>query len=136
MFVAVGRLSFHLAGVSSLKGKRSVVRKMVEKARARFNVAIAEVDDNDEHRSAVIGVSVIGNSSNHVDAILSKVCAYIIRMGLAEVVSHQTEVIALGNNFGEDRFFASLNDMYSDNDAEFNTDFTNDDLNDLEDMDE
>ncbi|MBN2717165.1 MAG: DUF503 domain-containing protein [Deltaproteobacteria bacterium] len=122
MFVAVGRLSFHLAGVSSLKGKRSVVRKMVEKARARFNVAIAEVDDNDEHRKAVIGVGVIGNSSNHVDATLSKVCSFIIRMGLAEVVSHQTEVISLGDNFGEDRFFSALNEKYSEPDDDVDDD--------------
>ncbi|MBN2528370.1 MAG: DUF503 domain-containing protein [Deltaproteobacteria bacterium] len=119
MFVAVGRLCFHLAGVSSLKGKRSIVRKMIEKTRARFQVAIAEVGSNDDHRKADVGISVIGNNSSHVDASLSKVCTYIIRMGLAELVSHQTEVIALGDNFGEDRFFADLNDMYSDYDDAF-----------------
>ncbi len=114
MFIAVGRLSFHLAGVSSLKGKRSVVRKMVEKTRARFNVTIAEVDGNDEHRKAVIGISVVGNSGNHVDATLSKICTFVKGLGLAEPVSHRTEVIALGDNFGEDRFFSSLNEMYAD----------------------
>ena len=132
MFVAVGRLSFHLAGVSSLKGKRSVVRKMVEKARARFNVAIAEVESNDEHRKAVIGVGVIGNSSNHVESVLSKVCNFIIRMGLAELVSHRTEVIALEDSFGEDHFFSTLNDKYSAFEYELN-----DELDDeLEDFDE
>ena len=127
MFVAVGRLSFHLSGVSSLKGKRSVVRKMVEKARARFNVAIAEVESNDEHRKAVIGVGVIGNSSNHVDSVLSKVCNFIIRMGLAEVVSHRTEVIALDDNFGDDQFFSNLNDKYSDSNG-----FSDDDLEEFD----
>lgn len=118
MFVAIGRLSFHLAGNSSLKGKRSIVRKMVEKAKVKFNVAIAEVGKNDEHRKAVVGLSVIGNSAAHVDSMLAKICQFIIGMGLAELISHRTEVIALGDDFGEDaideQYFSALDSFAED----------------------
>ncbi|MBN2343960.1 MAG: DUF503 domain-containing protein [Deltaproteobacteria bacterium] len=108
MFVAVGRLSFHLAGNTSLKGKRSIVRKMVDRAKSKFNVSVAEVGSNDEHRKAVIGVAVIGNSASHVDGMLAKICDFIIGMGMAELISHQTEVIPMGTDFGEDRYFSAM----------------------------
>lgn len=115
MFIAVGRLSFHLAGNSSLKGKRSIIRKIMDRASVKFNISIAEVAANDEHRRAIIGVSVIGNSSAHVDSSMAKVVNFIVGLGAAQLVSQKTEVIALGDDFGDEKMFSQidLDDMYT-----------------------
>jgi uncharacterized protein YlxP (DUF503 family) len=90
----------HLPGNASLKGKRGIVRKVVERTRAKFNVAVAEVADNDDKRRAVIGLAVVGNSAAHVDSMLGKIGGFIERMAVAPIASRETEVIPLGGDIG------------------------------------
>ena len=106
MFVGVLRVALHLHGNASLKGKRSIVRRVVERTRAKFNAAVAEVGDNDALQRAVVGVAVVGNSAAHVDSMLGHVGAFIERLGVAAVLSRETEVIPLGGDIGAGAFAA------------------------------
>ena len=45
--VAVGTVELHLPDVGSLKGKRHVLKGLKDKLRRRFEVSVAEVDDQD-----------------------------------------------------------------------------------------
>lgn len=96
MFVGVCRLTLHLAGNKSLKGKRRIVRSIVDRTRAKFNVSVAEVSQNDVLKSAVIGMAVIGNESGHVDSMLARLTSYVEWLGLAPTVNVETEIIPLG----------------------------------------
>jgi hypothetical protein len=100
MFVGVCRITLHLHGIASLKGKRSVVKRVVERTRTKFNAAVAEVGDNDALQRAVIGAAVVGNSAAHVDSMLAHVCGFVDHLGLAAVTSRETEVIPLGGDIG------------------------------------
>ncbi|MBW2464103.1 MAG: DUF503 domain-containing protein [Deltaproteobacteria bacterium] len=66
-----------MPGNDSLKGKRKVVRRILDRARSRFNVAAAEVGDNDVHRRAVLGFTVVSNDSRHVNSMLDEVAAFV-----------------------------------------------------------
>ncbi len=101
MFVGVGRLVLHLPANNSLKGKRRVVRSLVDRTKAKFNASVAEVGDNDALRKATLGFCVIGNESSHVDSMLSRVCSFIEWLGLAQVLSIETEIIPLGGEIGQ-----------------------------------
>jgi uncharacterized protein YlxP (DUF503 family) len=101
MFVGVLRLTFHLHGNGSLKGKRRIMRTVIERTRSKFNASVAEVADNDVHQKAVVGVSVVGNSASHVDAMLSNVTAFVEQMGAAPLSNVETEVIPLGDIGGD-----------------------------------
>ena len=97
-------MMFHLPGNSSLKGKRAIVRKMLERSRAKFNAAIAEVGRNDNHRSAVIGLAVVGNDASHVDSMLSTISSFMEQLGVAVAAERSNEVIPMGDAFGQDDF--------------------------------
>ncbi len=97
MFVGVCRVVFHLSGNNSLKGKRRVVRSVVDRTRTKFNASVAEVEDNDALRRAVIAAAVIGNKSAHVDSMLNRIGGFIEGLGLAEVTNLETEIISLGD---------------------------------------
>jgi uncharacterized protein len=108
MFVGVCRVALHLHGNASLKGKRSIVKRVVERTRAKFNVAVAEVGENDSLQRAVIGAAVVGNSAAHVDSMLGHVCAFVEHLGIAAVISRETEVIPLGGDIGGDAPFRGI----------------------------
>lgn len=102
MFVGVCRVALHLPGNASLKGKRGIVRKVIDRTRAKFNASVAEVADNDLKRRAVIGVAVVGNSAAHVDSMLARIGGFIESMAVAPIASRETEVIPLGEDIGWD----------------------------------
>lgn len=62
-----------LPGVSSLKEKRRILSSMLTRIRNDFNVSIAEVGDNDRHRSAVIGAAAISNETSFSHQVIAKV---------------------------------------------------------------
>jgi len=77
MHVGVCRIRLHLPENRDLKGKRQVVRPLVERVRNKFNVTVAEVEDMDLSQSAVLGVAAVGNDSGHVNEVLSHVIDYV-----------------------------------------------------------
>ena len=52
MFVGVCRLTLYLHGNVSLKGKRKIMRSLIERTRTKFNASVAEVEDNDSQKEA------------------------------------------------------------------------------------
>ena len=73
MFVGVLRLTLHLPEPGSLKSKRHLVRSAIDRVKARFNVSIAEVAENDLWQKSVIGVASVGNDHAFVNEALDKV---------------------------------------------------------------
>lgn len=96
MVVGVCRLRLSLPGNDSLKGKRSVVRQIVDKVRARFNVAVAEVGDLDALSSATIGFAVVSNEGSHADSMLETVSAFVGANVRAVVTDVTTELVHVG----------------------------------------
>jgi uncharacterized protein len=77
MKVGVSQITLHLPGCHSLKDKRQVIKSVMARVRQQFEVAIAEVDEQDRWQIAKLGVSCVSNSSQHIDEILGRVRRYI-----------------------------------------------------------
>ena len=92
MVVGTLRIVLYLHDNRSLKGKRKIVRSMVDKVKHKFNVAIAEVGSNDKWQKIELGISTVGNDRRHIDASLSTVLSYLDSLYLAEIVDSQTEI--------------------------------------------
>lgn len=92
MVVGMCRVVLSLPGNDSLKGKRSVVKSALERARARFQVAAAEVADMDNHRRATLGFSVVSNDARHARSIMDKVVSFVASAGAAQVIDHAVSV--------------------------------------------
>ncbi len=90
MVVGILRLTLYIHGASSLKDKRQVVRKVTDRLRARFNVSVAEVGDNDVWQRAVVGIAAIANDHRFVNEVLDK-CARDAG-NIAEIVNREMEI--------------------------------------------
>jgi uncharacterized protein len=98
MVVGILRVTLSIPGADSLKGKRHVLRKVVDRVKARFNVSIAEVGENDIWQRAVVGVATVGNDRRFVNEVLDKVLRFVEEMYLAPVISHELEIQSLGED--------------------------------------
>ena len=99
MVVGVLRLTLYIHGASSLKDKRQVLRKVVDRLRSRFNVSVAEVGDNDVWQRAVIGICAVANDRSFVNEVLDK-CVRDAG-AIAEIVNREMEIETYSEMYGE-----------------------------------
>lgn len=93
MVVGICRVAFSLPGNDSLKGKRSIVRRLIDRTRSKFNLAIAEVAALDSHRNAVIGFAVVSNDTRHVNSMLDRIVSFMTGATEAVCVGRSLEII-------------------------------------------
>ncbi len=73
MRVGVLRLEIRLPYCHSLKERRAVLRKMRDRLRSRFNVAVAELNHRDVWQSATLGVVSVSDSQPVLEGLLQEV---------------------------------------------------------------
>jgi uncharacterized protein YlxP (DUF503 family) len=95
MVVGLGIIRFRLHGCRSLKGKRKIIKSIIDRIRNNFNVSIAEIGLNDMHQSAEVGFSFVGNNKAVVNSKIDKVFNFAEDIGLAEIVDSEIEIIKL-----------------------------------------
>jgi uncharacterized protein len=98
--VGVCRITFSIPGNDSLKGKRRVVRRIVDRTRNQFNAAVAEVGSLDQHRQALIGFAVVSNDSRHANSMIDKIGSFVSGLTEAVVVGRDVELLHVGEIAG------------------------------------
>jgi len=93
MVVGTGKIKFRLFDTDSLKGKRKIVKSIIQRIRNNFNISVAETDFNDSHDWLEIGFSMTGNDSRVMNSKLDKVIHFADELGLAVIVDSQIEII-------------------------------------------
>jgi uncharacterized protein YlxP (DUF503 family) len=73
MPIACLTLELRIEGAASLKDKRQVTRAMKDRLRAKFNVAVSELDSTDLWQRATIGVVSISGSRDYLDGLMANV---------------------------------------------------------------
>ena len=103
MFVGVLRLTLYLPEPGSLKSKRHLLRSAIDRVKARFNVSIAEVAENDLWQRSVLGVCAVGNDHAFVNEALDKVAGFVasIHGGQMQIVDRRMAIESFGDGLGE-----------------------------------
>ncbi len=86
MFIGVSRLDLRIPASGSLKSKRHVVKALTGGLRAKFNVAVAEVDHQDLWQRATLGVSCISESAFHAEKMLREVERFVSHDDRVEIL--------------------------------------------------
>ena len=94
MHVGVCKISLRIPENDNLKGKRRIAHSISSKVRTKFNVAIAEVEDQDAWQQLTFGLTCVSNDGRHANSQLSNVVDYIERLsGDAELLDYEIEII-------------------------------------------
>lgn len=77
----------------SLKEKRMIVKSICTKVQNKFNVSIAEVDEQDTHQTIVLGLACVAGDMNLANSIIDKVLNFIEQSTEAMVTNVEREMI-------------------------------------------
>jgi uncharacterized protein YlxP (DUF503 family) len=96
MNVGICKVSLRLPENMSLKGKRQVLKSITSRVRNKFNIAVAEVDDNDVWQRATIGICCVSNNRRHTNQVLSRVVNFIENSRFeVEILDYEIEIISV-----------------------------------------
>jgi len=93
MTIGVLQLEIGIGDAMSLKDKRRVVKSLKDRIAHGHNVSIAEVGALDEHRRAIIGISMVANESRYVEGALSKIVDFVRGIPAVDLMDYQIELI-------------------------------------------
>jgi uncharacterized protein YlxP (DUF503 family) len=96
MFVATCRLTLHLLASQSLKDKRQVIKSLLPRLRNQFEVAAAEVGNQDLRQLAMLGLAYVSGTSSHAEEVIQHALDYIEATRLdCEITQIQIEVVSI-----------------------------------------
>jgi uncharacterized protein YlxP (DUF503 family) len=81
MIVGVMTIQIFMNGITSLKEKRSIVKSLASKTKNKFNISIAEIDCQDNKRTAILGISLISNDGRFINKQLDNIINFMKRDG-------------------------------------------------------
>jgi uncharacterized protein YlxP (DUF503 family) len=94
--VGIVKVRLRLPDNLSLKGKRQVVKSLTSRIKNKFNVSVAEVEDNDLWQLATIGIVFVSNDKRFTNEVLSKAVELVVNsQGDFEMLDHEIEILSV-----------------------------------------
>lgn len=96
MQVGVCKIRLHIPNSRSLKDKRQVLQSVITRVSNKYNVSIAEVEDQDRWQLATLGIVCLSNNGQQTNRVLTTVADFIRQSRLdAEVIDCQMEFLSV-----------------------------------------
>jgi len=92
VIVGTLKLRFVLRESHSLKDKRRVIKSLKDTLANKFNVSVAETDEQDVWQTAVLGIATVCTDTPFVQSVLTQVVNYARFFGGVELVDQQQEI--------------------------------------------
>jgi uncharacterized protein YlxP (DUF503 family) len=94
--VGICKVRLRLPENLSLKGKRQVVKSLTSRLKNKFDVSVAEVQDNDLWQLATIGICFISNDKRFTNEVLSKTVEFVVNsQGDFEMLDYEIEILSV-----------------------------------------
>ena len=95
MVVGVSVCELHLPGVRSLKGKRKIIKGLIERLHHRYRISIAETAFHDLHQRAEIGIAAVGQHEHEIENLLEDLRSVVEREPEALLSHWATEIMPM-----------------------------------------
>ena len=93
MVVGVLQCEVHLPNAHSLKDKRSVIKRLKDQLRGRFNVSVAELAADEKWQRATIGLSAVGDERAYVEGLFREVTEWLRMTRFVELIRLETDYV-------------------------------------------
>lgn len=93
MTIGILKLVIFIQDSSSLKEKRMVLHSLKAKLRNNFNVAIAQIDDEDKWQRATLAVVGVERDRKNMNSVLSRLVNFIEEFNSISLIDYEMELM-------------------------------------------
>ena len=93
MNISLLTIELRISSSHSLKDKRRVIQSLMSKLKRIYNIAVAEIENQDLWQRADIGIVSINTSGSELNKTLNNIVDYISNYGFTEIINYRIENI-------------------------------------------
>ena len=93
MTIGFLQIDLVLLATKSLKDKRSIISRIKNQVRSKFNISIAEIDHGDKLGRSLVGITTVSNDSKIVHNTLIKVEEFIETNFNVQLIERKIELL-------------------------------------------
>jgi len=93
MIVGILQVQLTIDGARSLKDKRRVVSSLKDRLHREHQVSVAEVDRQDEHRTAMLGITAASSDVTQCQSLMDRVLEKVKEHRGSYVSDHAIEIL-------------------------------------------
>lgn len=94
MQVGLCELTFFFHGATSVRDKRGQLRRMLDRTRQRWPLAIAEVDEHDSANRAKVGFALVGGDRREIESQIDRIIQFMDDMHLGQRIGVEREILS------------------------------------------
>ncbi len=92
MKIGLLRVELRIPSCQSLKAKRSIIKRYINKLRREYNVGVAEIANHDRPYICTLGIVTIYGKNDNVDKTLQRVVTVFERSGKVQIIDYLIEL--------------------------------------------
>ena len=94
MIIGICKIKLRIPQNASLKDKRRVLKSIIAQLKNKFNISVAEIEDQELWQLATLGVCSVSNDIRFSNEVLSKVVDFVNNGRFdVEVLDYNIEII-------------------------------------------
>ncbi len=93
MLVGILQLELFIPESGSLKEKRFVLSSLKQRLRNKFNISIAEIDQNDKWQLSTVAVAIVANEKRFIEKSLNKIFNLVEQEHTVQIMNQQFEIL-------------------------------------------
>lgn len=94
MNILMMKVTIRVVWPQSLKEKRMILQSIVQRLKNKFNVSVAEVENQNNHKLITIGILMVASDKKIIDASIDKILDFIENNVDGELIriEHETDL--------------------------------------------
>ncbi len=93
MIIGLCTVELYIPDGHSLKAKRQILLSLKDRLHNRFNLSVAEVDEQELWQKAVLAIACVANQGAHVNRVLDQAVNLIRSVPTIELVRSRIELL-------------------------------------------
>ena len=92
MFIGICKINLYFLNSHSLKDKRNILKSIKTRIRNHYNVSVAEIDNHDLWKNAILGIVCVGNDKKYLNKILNEIILFLEKQNDSQLIDYEISI--------------------------------------------
>ncbi|MEN3189428.1 MAG: DUF503 domain-containing protein [Atribacterota bacterium] len=93
MFIGICKINLYFSNSHSLKDKRNILKSIKTRIRNHYNVSVAEIDNHDLWKNAILGIVCVGNDKKYLNKMLDEIILFLEKQNESQLINYEISII-------------------------------------------
>jgi len=92
MVIGICKINLYFSNSHSLKDKRNILKSIKTRIRNHYNVSVAEIDNHNLWKNAILGIVCVGNDKRYLNKILNEIILFLEKQNESQLINYEISI--------------------------------------------